>query len=902
MAAVILSCGIRGVSARAADSSTAAPVQTLTLPNGLRIVVVEDHAAPVVQVAMWYRFGSDDETPGKTGLAHGLEHMMFRGTSALSSAGLDDLGARLGGEFNANTSNDDTHFYFVVPADRMDLMVHVEADRMRNLRLTEKDWSVEKKAVLSEYDRDYSNPIYGFLFSANEKLFPNTPYGRPALGVRNDIVKSTAADLRTYYTNYYTPANATLVVTGDVQAANVFASAKRWFGVIPKRAVSAPHLVPAIPATGVTVKASAEFPFEILDLAYALPANVPATEASLTAAQFAIEALLNERGPMRKALVDSGLVLGYAPQELLDRQASAVHMLFYIAPGHTSAEVRKVFESTLSETVAKGIDPDFIEAARRSALRQQTYARDSISGLGDSVGSDYAFPGDRDPNAEDALARSITVDQVNAAAKAFLATPNVIGDLTPTTTDPAKAKPPTTLSGGVSDNFSGRQPDGPIVQAAWVKAGIKKPIAFSDNVAPRVSTLPNGIKLLIQEVHSNPTVIVYGSMRNSPTFDPPGKEGVGSIVSQLLGYGSAKYDFAAQHKLGDDLGAQLAFGRTFFAYGLSKDANTFVDALADDVQHPLFPENRFSLVRSQELASVSRRPLQPTYQSGRAFAEALYPAGDPALREDTVASINAITLDDVKSFAQAYDRPDLTSIVVIGDVDTAEIRAEITAAFGGWTATGPKPDPKLPPIPLPAPVSKLVTTQSKDEQVELGTTALARTNPDYDAFALMNSVLGNGSFDSRLMNEVRQKRGLVYGISSSISAGRDRGIFTVSFSSTPEKANTAVSIVKAQLRRLQTQPISAAELNRQKIKLAASSVVSQQSTFALAGALINIAENDLPANYYATLGARYAKITPSEIERVAQTYLHPNHLVDIRTGPTPASTGDHSGARPPSRR
>lgn len=861
----------------------------LTLANGLHVVVLQDHAAPVVQVAIWYRFGSDKETPGKSGLAHGLEHMMFRGTSQLSSAGLDDVGARLGGEFNADTTNDYTHFYFVVPADRMDLMVHVEADRMQHLNLTEKDWSIEKKAVLSEFDRDYSGPTYNFLFSVNQKLFPNSPVGRPALGLRDDIVKSTAADLRAYYAKYYTPQNATLIVTGDIRPEQVFASAKRWFGSVHKPSAPSDAATAPAPTTGATVTASAEFPYELLDLAYALPANVPATEESLTAAQLALEAMLNERGPMRAALVDSGLVLGYAPQELLNRQASAAHLLFYIAPGHTADEVKKAFTTTLADMLAKGLPSDYIEAARRSALLSQTFARDSISGLGDSIGSDYVFPGDRDPAAEDALVRGVTVDEVNAAAKTFFTTPNVVGDLKPTTTDPTKAKPPSSLSSTVSDNFSAREPDGPIVEAPWVKAGISKPLAYSDNVAPSVSTLPNGIKLLVQEVHSNPTVIVYGSIRNSPTFDPVGKEGVGSIASQLLSYGSAKYDFAAQHKLGDDLGARLSFGRTFFAYGLAKDTSTFVDALADDVQHPLLPENRFMLVKAQSLAAVSRRAIQPTYRSARAFVEALYPPGDPALREDSAASIGAITLDDVKTFAQTYDRPDLTSIVVIGDVNTADVRNQIAAAFGGWTASGPKPDPKLPPIPLPAPVSKLVETPAKDEQIELGSPAMARTNPEYDAFTLMNSVLGNGSFDSRLMNEIRQKRGLAYGVSSAISAGRDRGVFTVSLRTAPDKANTAVAIVKAQLRRLQSQPISIRELDRQKIKLAASSVVSQQSTFALAGALINIAENDLPADYYATLGRRYAKITPAEIERVAKTYLHPNHLVDIRTGPPTAA-------------
>ena len=884
LAATLLLGGSRTLPARAA-SGAAIPAQVQTLPNGLRVVVLEDHAAPVVQVATWYRFGAAYETPGKTGLAHGLEHMMFRGTPSISSSGLDDLGARLGAQFNANTTNEYTHFYFVVPADRADLMIHVEADRMAHLKLEQKDWDVEKQAVLQEWDQDYSNPIFQFLFGINEKVYPGSPLGKTALGVRSDIVKSTAADLRRYYSEYYRPNNATLVVTGDVRAADIFASAKRWFGSLPAGKLPAMQITAPTPASGNTLTISAEFPFEILDLAYALPGDNPQTEVPLAQAEFALGALQNERGPLRKTLVDSGLTLGFLALPLTDRHASTAHVLFIIAPGHTSDEVRAAFDKTLADLLQTGFNADYIEAARRSSIASLTYSRDSITGLGDGIGSDYVFPGDTDPAKGEALLRAITVDDVNAAARTFFAKPNVVGILKPTTTDPTKAKPPSNINGGVSDNFTGRVPSGPIVQAAWVKASIKRPLSLASRVKPTVYTLPNGLKLLVQEVHSNPTVIISGTVRGSAQFDPPGKEGLSSITSGLLTYGSAKYDFGAQRKLSDDLAAQIGYGQNFSAHGFSKDTGTFIGALADDLEHPLFPDGRFNLVRTQSAANVARRAIQPSYRSDRAFLEALYPPGDPVLRQDTSDSLQAITLDDVKSYAAQYYRPDLTTIAVVGDVNAEDVHQAVLAAFGGWMSTGPKPDPKLPPIPLPSPVRKLVETPAIDYDVELGTTALARTSPDYDAFRLMNSVLGNGGFDSRLMEEVRQKRGLVYGISSNLNAGRDRGVMTISFRAIPSKADKALAVVQQELRRLQREPVSATELDRQKIRLAASAVIAEQSTYAIAGDLMNIGTNDLPLDYYATFAARFAKITPADIERVAKTYLHPDNLVEVRTGP-----------------
>jgi zinc protease len=395
------------------------------------------------------------------------------------------------------------------------------------------------------------------------------------------------------------------------------------------------------------------------------------------------------------------------------------------------------------------------------------------------------------------------------------------------------------------------------------------------------------LRLLVQEVHSNPTVFIDGFVRSFEQADPAGKEGLGDITSMLLGYGSAKYDFAAQRKLADDLGATLSYGRSFSAHGFAKDANALIDALADSVQHPTFPETRFALVKAQTTAGVSRRALDPNYRSERAFEEALYPAGDPALREPSSDSVGSITLDDVRAQHDAWYRPDLTTVVVVGDVDAHAIEQAVTAAFGSWTATGPKPDPTLPPLPLPSPVAKIVETPANDDSVQLGSTALTIGNPDRTAFQLMNAILGNGGFDSRLMDEARQKRGLVYGISSRLDAGLERGTWTVQFRSVPSKTNAAIAVVKTQIKRMQSEPVTKTELDRQRIRVTASTAIREEATQAIVGDITTLARDRLPLDYFATLGARYAAVTPADVERVAETYLHPDNLVEVVTGPKP---------------
>jgi zinc protease len=859
--------------------------QLKTLANGLRVVVLEDHAAPVVQVHTWYRFGALDETPGKTGLAHALEHMMFRGTHALSSAGLDDMNARLGADLNAQTQNEQTHYYFVVPADRVDSIIHVEADRMRNLKLDPKDWNLERGAVLQEWAQDHSNAIFSFIFGTGEKVYPGSRLGQTALGEKSDIEKATVADLRRYYDEWYQPNNATLIVTGDVKATDVFAEAQKWFGPIPAHKLPARKQYTAVAASGVTTSAKAEFPFTLVDEAFAAPGNAPATEHDQIRNDIALPAMTNARGPYRAALVESGLSLGMLPLPVEDRRASVVHILIIVAPGHTADEVRAAFEKTTADMLAKGIDPEFIAAEKRSLIVGTIYARDSIVGLADQVGANMVFPGDTDPATFSAMYDAVTVDEVNAVARKIYAKASVVATLEPTTTDPSKFKPPSNIGSSVTDSFGDRVPNGPILQPAWLKAQLVKPLALRSAVSPVVTTLPNGMKLLVQRVASNPTVFVRGSVRMSPTYDPPGKEGLLAVTSSLFTWGSTKYDFNAQRKLADDRAASLAFGTSFSAHGRAEDLDVFLDALADDVRHPLFPADKFALIKQQLSSAASRRALQPDYRAQRAFLEALLPPGDPVLREDSATSLAAITLDDVKAFNVQYMRPDMTTLVVVGDVDPAAVARQVAAHFGDWTATGPKPDPHLPEIPLPEPKRQNVESAAQDVNVQLGAPAPARTSPAYDALVLANAIYGGGAVDARLFREVREKRGLVYGAYSSFQAGPDRGTFVISFRAVPSKVDAADAVVRSELRRMQTEPVTAAELAKARIRVVAGAIDAEQATGAIAGDLLRIGTDDLPSTYFATLVDRYAKITPADVQRAAKTYLHPDNLVEIRTGP-----------------
>jgi zinc protease len=861
-------------------------VTSKVLSNGLKVVVAESHAVPVVEIAMYYGFGANEETPGKTGLAHGLEHMMFRGTPSLSDAGLDDVIARIGAQVNAETNTDVTHFYALVPRDRLELWMRIEADRMQHLSLSENLWKLEKGAVLQEYAADYSDPIGKMVMSVNRAAYGATdPLGRGALGFHADIVRSTAADLRAYYQRWYAPNNAVLVLTGDIKPADGFAFAEQTFGTIPRRAVPKAYTKPPVIHSGASITQTADLPFGTVDFAYAIPGQ---TDRKVIAPILIALAAEDARSPIRSALVNSQIALQYSATPILTMRGSMFHMLITLAPGRTVNEARIAWESAFRQTFVEGYPQDLIDAAKHAAIVQDVYDADSLTGLGDLVGNSFGVEHGSYPNRDNTDIANATRAQIQEAARTMFAKPTVVAYVRPQIEKPGGAQPRPINAGAaaISDTFSGRMPTGTVVEAPWIRAMLATRTPLVSHVQPVAYTLPNGLRLLVQEAHDNPTISIAGRVRNSPRSDPPGQEGMSVMLTSMMAYGSVRYDFDTQRSIADNLAADVSYGGTFGARGLARDFPQLLGLLADDLKEPALPTEFFGLVRDSIRSQVERRDFDPQFRAARAFEHALLPPDDPELREPTAASLGAITLPDLRTFGSRLLRPENTVLVVVGDVKAADVRDAVTAALGDWKASGSPVDLALPPLPQPKGVAIDVPTQSNDVAVRMGEPSIARGSPDFDAFSLLDQMFGGGGFDSRLFKEVRMRRGLAYTVYSALDAGVDRGIFEIGLRASPQNVNRAVNLVKDQMRRMQDQPVEQTELERARTRIVGETVIAEQDKGTLVGDLLNIAQNDLPLDYYATLSQRYASIGADAIQRVARTYFHPTRMVEVYEGPT----------------
>lgn len=850
------------------------------LSNGLQVIVVEDHLAPVVHTTVWYRFGSLYETPGKTGLAHALEHMMFRGTPEISAGGLDDIVARLGAQMNGQTDYDYTNFLFDMPADRVGIALQIEADRMQHASLNQQGWSIERRAVLNEIDGDESSPFFNLLSRVRAAAYPGLPAGRTPTGVRSDVASATPKDIRTYYSEWYAPNNAALVVAGDVNHDTIFAMAKRDFGSIPSHALPKHATTHPQAATGKVVEAEFPFPFEVLDLAYAVPGDTEPGEPAISALS---KLIANERGPFYHALVESNVALAIEANADTQLRGGLMNVFIVLNPGHTGEEAQQLFQATMNDALKNGFDPDLVRAAKLETLSERAFSADSIGGYGDLVGYTYGIVGERDRDEDQRLAALTPTDLLNAA-RTYLATPNVVGHLTPN--DKPTRSSSQKSDAQASDNFSGRELSGPVVEPASIRAQLRKPTLARSKLAPVEFTLANGMHVIVQEKHDRATVYIGGSIASSPAFVPPGKEGIGRLASALADFGSEHYDFEQLRKATDDIGASVNLGQTFEARGFARDFDQLLNIVADGEEHPTFPDRWLNLQRAQIANSINSEQSISGVMVDRAYMQRLLAPTDPALRYPSQESVTSITRDDLLAYTKRYWRPDLTTLAIVGDVTPDQARRAVEAAFGSWNNDGTTPSTTQDPLPAPHIGHAYVGTDANQVFIQLGQPAVSRNSRDFDAFNLLNEIVGgSGYFESRLWQELRQKRGLVYSVSSEMKSDRDRGDFEIRLNASPDNVGPAIDIVRAQLERLRVEPVSPEELAEAKVRLVSEALLSEASADGQLDEVLQIEQNHLPLDYYKTLEQRYAGITAQDIQRVAKLYLQPDRLIEVFAGP-----------------
>jgi len=398
------------------------------LPNGLTVILHEDHSVPVVTVNMWYHVGSARERPGRTGFAHLFEHLMFMGSGHVKPGEFDEWLERAGGENNGSTENDRTNYYINVPSNALELALFLESDRMAYLLDTMSPQVVDaqRDVVKNERRQSYENRPYGMADEVlGEMLFPEGhPYHWPVIGYMGDLTAATYDDVVQFFKKYYTPSNASLVIAGDIDPAKTRQLVEKWFSDVKPAPPPEPMTIPGVALTGVQKKTIADrVQLPRLYLAWVTPAHFAPGDAALDLVADTLAGGKNSR--LYKRLVyDLQIAQDVAAFQQSQQLASAFQIVATPRPGHTVDEVKKVIDEELQKLQREDPTPRELERSINQ-IEASFYNRleriGGFGGKGDQLNAYYTFAGDPDWFNEDlARYRAQSPSDVRAAAAQYL--------------------------------------------------------------------------------------------------------------------------------------------------------------------------------------------------------------------------------------------------------------------------------------------------------------------------------------------------------------------------------------------------------------------------------------------------------------------------------------------------
>ncbi len=878
-----------------AVAAFSADVVERTLPNGLTVLLKEVHAAPVVTVDMWYKVGSRNEQSDLTGGSHLLEHMTYRGTTEFAKDAMKTLVKRNGAIDNGATFYDYTHYYTTIASDRVALPLRIEASRLHSALIQQADLDSEMTVVRSELEGRENSPG-GLLFQElMAGAFKAHPYRWPVVGWRADVEHMTAVQLKKYYQTYYMPNNATLVIVGDVQAAPTMALVRKLYGGIPRGPQPSQWATPEPEQRGerrVTVHRQGRIPMEEIGW------HIPSITDKDAPALMLLEQILGNGRTARlyRAIVETKLGVSAWANALQLKDPGLFIIGGAVAPGQPIDPVEKTL---LAEAERIKREPPTAEEMAR-ALRQidasLIFARDSVTDQAEQLGYFQTETGDwRFLETLPARLHAVTPDEVARVAKTYLIDDHrTIAVFQPTnagkpTATPTAMAPVATPAGYHEDDHPAPLGHTPAVMAPG-PAAAAQPAAHRERFA-----LANGIVVIVQENHANPTVAVRGNLKAGRAYDPAGKAGLADMTANLLDRGTAtrtSQQIAAEM---ENAAAELETGTGWETVGvsgkaLSGDTELLIRNLADLVRNATFPQEELDKMREQALAGLESERDQPARNAYRNFYRAALPVGHPyryASFDEEEAGTKAITQYDLLSFYHARYTPKTLTMAIVGDVKVAEVKALVVKYFGDWTG----PEPTLLSFPPAAPLKaeRVVMRIPDKSSVEIyvgHADTLQRSSPDFYAAEVMNMILGGGgALNSRMGDDVRDAHGLAYTIYSAFHASTGAGPWFTALGVNPANVDKAIPLVQDEIVRMRDKGVTDAEMKDAVAYITGTHAISLETNAALAGELMDAEYFHLGLDYPERMSKLYGAVTRPEVNAAARKYLHPDALVISIAGP-----------------
>ena len=881
------------------------PYEKYVLPNGLTVIIHEDHSDPVVHVDVTYHVGSAREEIGKSGFAHFFEHMMFEGSDNVEDGQHFKTVIESGGTLNGTTNRDRTNYFETVPSNQLEKMLWLEADRMGFLldAVTRQKFEIQRATVKNERGQNYDNRPYGLALEAMSKVM--YPYGHPyswlTIGYLADLDRSDVNDLKNFFLRWYGPNNAVVTIGGDVQSTRVVKLVEKYFGSIPKGPEVKPAALPAVSLKGNRYTSYVDNYAKVPLLVVSYP-TVPNYHPDMAA----LACLAQVLGQGRNSILYQNLV-----KTQLALQASAFNNLSELSgefifqlvplPGKTLADMENLFRASLDSFEKRGVTDEDIEKFKGGMESQLINGLQSVSGKVSQLAAFQTFTGN--PNKIADLLKmytSLTKQDVMKAYDEYIKNKGaVVLSVTPKGQEQNIAR---------EDNYridstSYTKPDYGYAGLTYVKAkdtfNRQQMPGNGPNPVVKVpafwkKTLPNGAKVIGAANTELPVVtlsltIPGGHLAQSGDLS---KVGLASFFADMMAEDTKNYT-AEQlsvelQKLGSSIAVNSGLdGITYTVQSLKKNLDKTLALLQERLLNPKFTQDAFDRNQKQILESFKVQKSQPAYVASMVFSKLNFGSNNilGMSQEGTEETVRKLTLQDIQTYYNNYMTSNGAKVVIVGDIKQEEILPKL-----GFLN-------KLPnkKIVLPKPAAHPPVDKTKLYLVDVPKAAQSEfrigyaTGLKYDATGeyykanLANFPLGS-SPNGRLFLNLREDKGWTYGASSSFSGDKYSGEFEFQSGIRANVTDSALAETMKEIKNYLQNGPTEQEMTFMKNAIGQRDALRYETGTQKAAFIGRILEYDLPANYVDVQNKILQGLTSAQIKAIANRQIRPEKMNILLVG------------------
>lgn len=856
-------------AARAQDlSSIDIAHEKYVLDNGLTLLVHEDRSAPQVFVAVYYKVGSRDEEPGKTGFAHLFEHLMFNGSENHDREYFEPI-QDVGGSVNGDTWFDRTRYYQTVPSTALERVLWLESDRMGHLlgAITQEKLDQQRGVVQNE-KRRFDNAPYGLLgYRQLEGLFPKGhPYRWSTIGSMADLNAASLDDVHTWFKTYYGAANTILVVGGDVDPADVLASVELHFGDIPAGAPVArlDDWVPVRTANTFEVMQD-RAPNPLLTRNWVAPGRDHRDSALLLLAAQILGG--DETSRLYKALVkDSGLAVEVSLSAQAHDLASMPSLSIVLKPDTDPAAVRSIVDAEFRRFFADGPTREELALIKTAIAASVIKGLDSLTARAVRLAESEFYLGAPD-------AYKISLSWIDEATRADV-----------------QAAAARWLGDGYHEILV--EPFGPhqLAETGADRSALPGVAGYPSAKAPPITdhVLSNGIQVRFVRREGVPAVAIGARLQVGRAGAAGTETGVYDMTVAMLDKGTRKRsaeDIKTDLKrTGSGLSVQPSADETRVVLTtLTSKIDGAAELLADVLRNPSFDAGELEILKEQTRTDIAFDKSTPSSLVRRYASWKLFGDGHPyGLRPVEEADVDAVTAGDLRSFHARWFRPAQVTLVAVGGIDEKTLLASLEASFGNWKAAGSAPalaNTRLKPARTKTKVVLFDTPGAPQSNILAARQIEAAFGPDHESLQLANSVYG-GTFTSRINMNLREEKGWSYGVGSGTSGGVGTRSWRVSAQVQTDKTAATIDELRQELAAISAdKPFTPDELEAVRNQTVRGLPRATTTANGVLGYVMNLLSHGHPDDFIETRKAAYDAVTVPSMTAALRKHVSADELV-----------------------